>query len=54
MKHEELVANLRRLHLSVMARDYAELARQSEQKKLGCLAESVDVVRHRQLSKNVV
>lgn len=33
MKHEELVANLKKLHLTEIAKDYADCARQCEQKK---------------------
>jgi DNA replication protein DnaC len=32
MKHEELIANLKKLHLAAMANDYAECARLCEQK----------------------
>jgi DNA replication protein DnaC len=32
MKHEELIANLKKLHLTAIANDYAECARQCEQK----------------------
>ena len=33
MNHEELIANLKQLHLATIAKDYAELARLSEQSK---------------------